>query len=105
MKALLFENKKKFGLYIIACFLPVIGDMGRVVVFAMIFEAIERKSMEFFQWTILAVIGFVLLDAGAFLTSRMMRISYMRDTLYSLRIKAFDKIMMMDYQKFHQKSR
>ncbi|MFA7045660.1 MAG: ABC transporter ATP-binding protein [Candidatus Izemoplasmatales bacterium] len=105
MKALLFENKRKFIQYIIACFLPVIGDMGRVVVFAMIFEAIERKSMEFFQWTILAVIGLILLDAAAFIASRMMRISYMRDTLYSLRIKAFEKIMWMDYQQFHQKSR
>jgi len=105
MKELLLEKKKKFVLYIIACFLPIIGDLGRVAVFAMIFESIERKSLDYFWLTVAASMGLIVLDAAAFITSRMMRISFMRDTLFSLRVRAFDKIMAMDFQKFHQKSR
>jgi len=102
---MLLENKRKFTQYVIACFLPIIGDLARMGIIAMVFEAADRKSMDFFKLTILASIIFVFFEAGMFIFSRMLRIAFMRDTLLSLRIRAFDKIMNLSYQGFHQKSR
>jgi len=105
MKTMLLENKRKFIQYVLACFLPIISDLGRMGVIAMVFEAADRKSMDFFKLTIFASLAYVFLEAGLFILSRMLRIAYMRDILLSLRIRAFDKIMNLNYQSFHQKSR
>ncbi len=105
MKTMLLENRKRFLQYVIACFIPVITELIRMGVISLIFESADRKTMAFFRWTVLASIGFIFVHAGFFIISRMLRIAYMRDTLLSLRIRAFDKIMNMEYRTFHQKSR
>jgi ATP-binding cassette subfamily C protein len=77
----------------------------QIAVFAMIFEAVERATKEFLNLTILSAAAFIVLSVTFFITSRMMRISYMKDVLLSLRIRAFDKILNTSYKNFNKKSR
>jgi ATP-binding cassette, subfamily B, bacterial len=105
MKSLLYERKSKFILYIIACLLPIIPQLMQIGVLALIFETVEKQSMEFFRMAIFISAGFIIYNAASFIVSRMMRISYMRDVLLSLRIHAFDKIIEMEYKQFNQQSR
>ncbi|MBE0700963.1 MAG: ABC transporter ATP-binding protein, partial [Acholeplasmataceae bacterium] len=105
MKSLLLEKKSKFILYVMACFLPVITQLMQIGVVALIFETVERNSMTFFWNAVFLAAVFLVLSTLFYITSRMMRISYMRDVLLSLRIKAFDNIMSMSYKQFNKKSR
>lgn len=105
MKSLLYEHKTKFILYVIACFMPVVSQLMQIGVIALIFETVERQSMEFFRLVIFIAAGFLIFNAGTFIFSRMLRISYMKDVLLSLRIRAFDKIIAMEYKQFNQQSR
>jgi ATP-binding cassette subfamily B protein len=105
MKTLLLENKKKFMLYVIACFIPVITQLMQIGIFAMIFQSVQVATVEFLRLTIILAVIFMFLSAGFFIISRMMRIAYMRDVLLSLRIRAFDKILNTSYKNFNKKSR
>lgn len=105
MKSLLLENKKKFILYVLACFIPVITQLMQISIFAMIFQAVQVATMEYLKLTIGLAVVFMFLSALFFIISRMMRISYMRDVLLSLRIRAFDKILNTSYKHFNKKSR
>lgn len=105
MKELLLEKKKSFIQYVFACFFFVVSDVLQAFVFAMIFQTIENGTLEYFRWTVWACIGYVVLSGALFLTSRMLRIAFMRDVLLSVRIRAFDKILHMSYKTFHKKSR
>ena len=105
MKSLLLEHKKKFILYVIACFFPVVVQLMQIGVVALIFETVERADLEFFKFALILAIMFLIISQSTFILSRMMRISYMRDVLLSLRIRAFDKIMAMSYKQYSQNSR
>jgi len=105
MKKLLLEHKGKFILYIIACLFPVIRQLMQIGIISLIFETIERDSMDFFKIVILISVGFLLINALMYVASRLMQISYMRDVLLSLRIKAFDKIIHLNFKEFNKKSR
>ncbi|MBU1144562.1 MAG: ABC transporter ATP-binding protein/permease [Firmicutes bacterium] len=105
MKKLLLEHKGKFILYVIACFLPVISQLMQIGVVALIFETIERNTMQFFWIALGLSVLYLILNAVLFIISRMMRIAYMRDVLLSLREKAFDKIIHMSYKQFNKQSR
>lgn len=102
---MLLEHKGKFILYIFASLFPVIRQLMQIVVISLIFETIERNSMTFFKTVILISIGFLLINAIMYVASRLMQISYMRDVLLSLRIKAFDKIIHLNHKEFNKKSR
>jgi len=105
MKELLFEKKGRFIQYILACFMFIVSDVLRAFVLAMIFNAIEIATMEYFWWTVIAAAGFILISAGLFLGSRMLRIAFMRDILLEIRGRAFDKILGMSFKGFNKKSR
>lgn len=105
MKELLFERKKKFMLYLFASLFPVIAQMMQIGVIALIFETVERQTMSFFKTAVLLAITFFILNAILLLSSRMLRISFMRDVLLSLRIKAFDKVLALNTKQFNQQSR
>ncbi len=105
MKSLLFERKGKFVLYVVACMFPVFAQIMQIGVIALVFETVERQSMTFFRTAIFLAVGYFFLSAGLFILSRMMRISFMRDVLLTLRLRAFDKIMRMSYKRFNKKSR
>ena len=62
----------------------------------LVFDAVEIKKMDFFYNVLLISIGFLILNFIMFIASRLMRISYMRDTILDVRIAAFDKIINTD---------
>ncbi|MDO9629045.1 MAG: ABC transporter ATP-binding protein [Acholeplasmataceae bacterium] len=105
MKEMLLENKKMFTIYVLACFIPVVTQLLQMFTLAMIVETVERQTPEFFRLTIYVVIGFLILSALFFIVSRMMRIAFMRDILLKIRVRAFDKILNMNYRNFSKKSR
>jgi len=105
MKKMLLEHKGKFALYLLACLFPVFRNLGQIAVISLIFEIVERDSMPFFYMVVGIAVIYLILDGVFFVISRLMRISYMRDILLSLRIKAFDKIIQMSYKQFNKQSR
>lgn len=105
MKKMLLEHKGKFILYLFACLFPVIRQLMQIFVISLIFDTIERNSLSYFKTVVFISIGYLILNAIMYIALRLMQISYMRDVLLSLRIKAFDKIIHLNYKEFNQKSR
>ena len=105
MKKMLLEHKRKFVLYLLACTFPVVRNLAQIAIVSLIFEIIEKKSMSFFYFVLIIAIVYFIFDGVIFVLSRLLRISYMRDILLSLRIKAFDKIIQMSYKQFNKQSR
>ncbi|MCK7486871.1 MAG: ABC transporter ATP-binding protein/permease [Bacillus subtilis] len=105
MKKLLLEHKGKFAIYLAACLFPVIRNLGQIVIISLIFEIVEQNSMAFFYRVLVIAVIYLILDSVLFVVSRMMRITFMRDILLALRMKAFNKVITMSYKQFNQKSR
>lgn len=105
MFKLLRKRKLKFTLYIIASFFPVITDLLRIGVFALIFDAIEVKDLNYFYKVAIVAIIYIPLSFGIYIASRMMRISFMHDTILDVRIAAFDKIINTSYLNFNKQSK
>ncbi len=105
LKKLLLEHKGKFAIYLAACLFPVIRNLGQIVIISLIFEIVEQNSMAFFYRVLVIAVIYLILDSVLFVVSRMMRITFMRDILLALRMKAFNKVITMSYKQFNQKSR
>ena len=105
MKELLLKRKGRFILYIIACFLPVIDTLLRNITMALLIGSIERAEVDYFLKVLALSVAFALLGIVLFIISRFMRISYMRDTILDVRIRAFEKIMRYSYKNFSKKSK
>ncbi|MFA5036635.1 MAG: ABC transporter ATP-binding protein [Candidatus Izemoplasmatales bacterium] len=105
MKELLMEKKSRFVQYFIACLFFIVSDVMQAFIFARIFQTIEVATNEYFNETIWLSVGYIVISATLFLTSRMLRIAFMRDVLLSVRVRAFDKILHMSLKEFNQKSR
>jgi len=105
LKELLFKRKKKFILYVIACFFPVIGDLLSNFSFALILGSIEVGEMSYFIKIFVVTVIFAITGVVLFIISRFMRIGYMRDTILDVRLLAFDKIMKNTYENFSKKSK
>lgn len=105
MLELLKKRKKKFILYLIASTFPVIRELLRTGLFAFIFYAIQKKDIETLKLSVLLGAIFIVLSFILYITSRLMRISFMRDTLLDVRINAFEKIIKLDYTNFSKKSK
>jgi len=105
MKKLLFKRKTKFILYLIACFFPIIADLLRIGTFGLITQAMQVAEMDFFIKTAIVGVLFIPLSFILQLSSRMLRIKYMRDTIFDVRMAAFDKIMNSSYRQFSKKSK
>ncbi|HPX84484.1 MAG TPA: ABC transporter ATP-binding protein [Bacilli bacterium] len=105
MKDLLFKRKGRFFLYFIACFFPVVSDLLQTYIFSKLFDAIAKLDPKYFFQVSLMAGAYVIIGALLYITSRLLRISYMRDTILDVRIAAFSKIMAYSYQQFSQKSK
>lgn len=105
MRELLFKRKFKFALYIIACFIPVIDHLAFNFSLSLLIGSIEFGSMDNFIRIAVLSIVFIILSSIFYVISRFMRISYMRDTLLDVRMKAFDKIIKSSYKSFNMKSK
>ena len=105
MKQLLFKRKWRFFLYFVACFFPVISDLLRIYIFSKLFDAIASLDPQYFLNISLMAAGYVVVGFLIYISSRLLRISYMRDTILDVRIAAFSKIMDTSYQHFNKKSK
>lgn len=72
---------------------------------ALLIGSVEKASMEYFIKILIFSIGVVILGTALYIISRFMRISYMRDTILDVRVKAFDKILKSSYKNFSKKSK
>ncbi|MGD9886708.1 MAG: ABC transporter ATP-binding protein [Bacilli bacterium] len=105
MKQLLFKRKWRFFLYFAACFFPVFNDLLRIFIFSKLFDAIASLDPQYFLNISLMAAGYVVVGFLIYISSRLLRISYMRDTILDVRMAAFSKIMDTSYQHFNKKSK
>jgi len=105
MKKMLLEHKGKFALFLFSCVLSVFIELANISIISLIFETVERNTLSFFYLAIIITVVYLLIVAILFVIVRLIRISYMRDRLLSVRIKAFDKIIKMSYKQFNKQSR
>ena len=105
MKQLLFKRKFRFLLYFVACFFPVASDLLRTYIFAELFGAIAEGNREYFITAVIMAGSYVIVAFLIYISSRLLRISYMADTILDVRIAAFEKIMNTSYQHFSTKSK
>lgn len=105
VKELLLSKKKSFSQYVFASLLFIVTDVTQALVLARIFQAVEVGTQEYFWNTVFLAVGFIILSAGLFLISRMLRIKFMRDILLEVRIRAFEKVLSMSYPEYNKASR
>lgn len=105
MKELLLKRKSRFILYVLACFIPVIDNVLINLSFSMLIGSIQVRNTDYFIRLIFIAIGLIVLSTTMYITSRFMRISFMRDTLLDVRLLAFDKILNSSYKNFSKKSK
>ena len=105
MKELLLKRKGRFILYLLACFIPVIDHILINFAASLLIGSIEKRSIEYFRNAVMLTLAMIALGSIMFIVSRFMRISFMRDTLLDVRIKAFDKILKSSYKNFSKKSK
>lgn len=105
MKELLLKRKTRFMLYLLACFIPVVDNFLINFSMALLIGSVEKGSVAYFSKIVFLSIGVIIFGALMYITSRFMRISYMRDTLLDVRTKAFDKILKSSYKNFSKKSK
>ncbi|WP_177159699.1 ATP-binding cassette domain-containing protein [Anaerobranca gottschalkii] len=105
MKELLLKRKFRFALYILACMIPIADQLIINFTLALMIGSIEIATIEHFTKVVFVSLGAVTLGSVLYLISRFMRISFMRDTLLDVRVKAFDKIMKSSYKTFNMKSK
>lgn len=105
IKELLLKRKARFVLYIIACFMPVLSQFMVNYIIALFIGSVEIGRIDYFTKVLLLALGASIISSMVYILSRFLRISYMRDTLLDVRIKAFDKILKLSYKDFNMKSR
>ncbi len=105
MKELLLKRKAKFVQYLIATFMFIITHFAQMIVFALIFGAIEKADLQYYKLVAIITIAFIIYSPISYLISRLLRIRYMRDTILDVRLQAFDKIMKMPFKQYSQKSK
>lgn len=105
MKELLLRRKAKFVQYLIATFMFVIEHFIQMVLFALILGAVDKSSRMNYSTVIIVTIAVIIYNPINYIVSRLLRISYMRDTILDVRKMAFDKIINMPFKQFSQRSK
>lgn len=105
MRELLLKRKKRFILYVLACFLPVITQLLQSYSFALLVGSVQVGKMDYFIKVFTLTIFLAFAGSLLYVLSRFMRIGYMRDTILDVRIGAFEKILTHSYENFNKKSK
>jgi len=105
LRELLLKRKGRFILYILACLIPVLDQVLINLALALLIGSIEKGSIDYFIKVSLITAGVATLGSVMYIISRFMRISFMRDTLLDVRLKAFEKILKSSYKDFNKKSK
>jgi ABC-type multidrug transport system fused ATPase/permease subunit len=105
MKELLLKRKVKFIQYLLATAMFIIDHFAYMILFSLILGAIEKADVKYYALIIALTVGYILYSPINFLVSRMLRIRYMRDTILDVRKQAFEKIILMPFKQYSQKSK
>lgn len=105
MKELLYKRKRAFVIYLIACTFPVFNDISGILIFGVLSKAIQIGEMQFFIITIFIALAYIPFNFFLQFLSRLLRIKYMRDTIFDVRLAAFQTILHMSYRDFSKKSK
>ncbi|HAP43294.1 MAG: hypothetical protein A2087_11045 [Spirochaetes bacterium GWD1_61_31] len=105
MRNLLLKRPQALARYVLACFFPVATELLAVWGFARLIGSIQVGRMDYFWQSLWLTIGLGLLGIGLFISSRFMRIGFMRDTILDVRLSAFDKILSHSYDTFNRQSK
>ncbi len=85
--------------------MPVLSQFMVNYIIALFIGSVEIGRIDYFTKVLLLALGASIISSMVYILSRFLRISYMRDTLLDVRIKAFDKILKLSYKDFNMKSR
>jgi ABC-type multidrug transport system fused ATPase/permease subunit len=105
MKKMFLEHKGKFALFVFSCVISVFMELASILIFSLVFETVERNTLSFLYFAIKITVVYLIVVFVLFVIVRLIRNSFLRDRLLSVRIQAFDKIMKMSYKQFNMKSR
>ncbi len=105
MKELLFKRKTRFLIYFTACFLPVINQLLQTLCFSLLIGSVEIGKMDHFIKVFIITILIAILSEILYVSSRFMRIGFMRDTILDVRIAAFEKIIRSSFESFSKRSK
>ncbi|XMB66955.1 ABC transporter ATP-binding protein [Mycoplasmatota bacterium zrk1] len=105
MKELLLKNKFRFYIYIFACTFPVFMRYVQIWIITLFFEAMGQKSIILYEQVLFYTVIFLVFDFIIFILSRLLRIGFMRDTLFEVRKMAFDKVINASFKNFNKKSK
>lgn len=102
---LLLQRPRRFCLYIFACLFPIIEQLAVAYAIANILGLLQYSGPE--EWRRAIILSIVLAIGGPLLqlSSRFLRIGYMRDILLDLRKLVFERIISLSYQDFSLKSK
>lgn len=103
LKQLLFARKKGLIFYIIGSLMHIVNNLAVNLIFALLLGLIQDMSR--FKTVVTITLAMSIVSALIQITSRFLRISYMRDILMDIRKLAFNKIMNKSYQQFASKSK
>lgn len=105
MKTLLLKRKWEFIIYMIASCFFIVSDLLIMGLSGYIMDALEQGSMELFMTRIGYGVIIVLIGAGLYLSSRFLRIGYMRKVLLDIRAEAFGTVLKMSPKQFGKVSK
>lgn len=102
IQELLKKNRKGLYSYITGAMLTIASNLCNNFALGIAFSLIEAKSSaEFWRIVIMTVI-FAFLPIILQVTSRMMRIGFMRDILVQVRLLAYEKVMNQSIESFRK---
>ncbi|MCK9536521.1 MAG: ABC transporter ATP-binding protein/permease [Bacilli bacterium] len=77
----------------------------RIGILGLLTQSIQVSEMTFFIKVVIMTLIYIPISFLLQISSRMLRIKYMRNTIFDFRIAAFDKIMNTSYHEFNMKSK
>lgn len=105
MKELLWERKGKFIQYLIASFMFVIDHFVQIFTFSFILGAIEKGPEVNMKKVVWLAVFAAAYGVVSFLVSRFLRIGFMRDTILTVRNRAFERMINMSFKQFNRQSK
>ena len=101
---LLLESKIKFALYLFGALLTIVTGIFSTLALSNAFSIIEESEPKQIQAKIIIAATFALTPVILQTISRLLRIGFMREILYKVRIQAFLKIINLDIASYKEKT-
>lgn len=105
IKNLFFKNRKQLSLYITGAFLTIFNGLAFTFALSMAFSIIEAADQNEILTRLLLMILFAFSPIPLQMTSRFLRIGFMRDVLVQVRCLAYEKIMNLPIESFRAQAK